>query len=48
MKSESMYKTISDELSKIKNLVEADNNINLGDRNIFLEDIIRKYIKRYI
>ncbi len=40
MKSELMYKTISDELAKIKNLIDADNNINLNDRNIFLEDII--------
>lgn len=40
MKSELMYKTISDELAKIKNLIDVDNNINLNDRNIFLEDII--------
>lgn len=40
MKEEIMYKTISEELAKIKALIDADNNLNLSDRNIFLEDVV--------
>ncbi len=40
MKSELMFKTISEELAKIKVLVDSNNDINLSDQNIFLEDIV--------
>lgn len=40
MRDEIMYKTISDELAKIKVLIDADNSLNLNDRNIFLEDVV--------
>lgn len=40
MKREYMFNVISDELSKIKVLVDTENSLNLHNKNIFLEDIM--------
>ena len=40
MKPEEYFKIISNELSKIKVLIDNENSINLFDKNIFLEDVI--------
>lgn len=40
MKPEEYYKVISDELAKIKVLIDTENSINLLDKNIFLKDIL--------
>ena len=40
MNNEKYFMTISEELTRIKALIDTENNINLMNKNIFLEDII--------
>ena len=40
MKREAMFNIISDELAKIKVLIDSENSLNLNNKNIFLEDIM--------
>ena len=44
MNREIEFKTINEELSKLKVVIENENKINLTDKNIFLEDIMCQII----
>ena len=41
MNREEKIKVIINELVKLKSIIETENKLNLTDKNIFLEDIVK-------